>query len=169
MRTLNSIDHLRELLIEGFLPYSRLQDSAMHRSWLPKTCGSSFYKITKIVRALRLAERSVYMRVCKHGCGVNMFCLSPANHESTNLKKFSSSKLHKFTSFTHSFVGWNLENRYKVRQFFFALADILSEKNPYQLESIFLQNKNWLRVQAVGRWNERVRAKWCDAVDWDSA
>ena len=71
------------------------------------------YKITKIVRALWLAERSVCMRVCKHGCDVKMFCFSRANHASTNLKKFSSSKLHKFTLFTHSFVGWNLENRYK--------------------------------------------------------
>ena len=42
-----------------------------------------------------------------------MFCFSRANHASTNLKKFSSSKLHKFTLFTHSFVGWNLENHYK--------------------------------------------------------
>ena len=42
-----------------------------------------------------------------------MFCFSRANHASTNLKKFSSSKLDKFTLFTHSFVGWNLENRYK--------------------------------------------------------
>ena len=42
-----------------------------------------------------------------------MFCFSRANHASTNLKKVSSSKLHKFTLFTHSFVGWNLENRYK--------------------------------------------------------
>ena len=29
------------------------------------------------------------------------------------LKKFSSSKLDKFTLFTHSFFGWNLGNRYK--------------------------------------------------------
>ena len=71
------------------------------------------YKITKIVRALWLVERSVCMRVCKHGCGVKMFCFSCANHASTNLKKFSSSKLDKFTLFTYSFVGWNLENRYK--------------------------------------------------------
>ena len=42
-----------------------------------------------------------------------MFCFSRANHASTNLKKFSSSKLDKFTLFTHSFVGWNLENHYK--------------------------------------------------------
>ena len=37
------------------------------------------------------------MRVCKHGCGVKMFCFSPSNHASTNLKTFSSSKLEKFT------------------------------------------------------------------------
>ena len=43
---------------------------------------------TKIVRALWLAERSVCMRVCKHGCGVKMFCFSRTNHASTNLKKF---------------------------------------------------------------------------------
>ena len=71
------------------------------------------YKITKTVRAHWLAERSVCMRVCKHGCGVKLFGFSRANHVSTNLKTFSSSKLDKFTLFTHSFVGWNLENRYK--------------------------------------------------------
>ena len=53
------------------------------------------------------------MRVCKHGCGVKMFCFSLANHASKNLKMFSSSKLNKFTLFTHSFVSRNLENRYK--------------------------------------------------------
>ena len=37
------------------------------------------------------------MNVCKHGCGVKLFCFSRANHASTNLKKFSSSKLDKFT------------------------------------------------------------------------
>ena len=42
-----------------------------------------------------------------------MFCFSRANHASTNLKTFSSSKLNKFTLFAHSVVGWNLENRYK--------------------------------------------------------
>ena len=71
------------------------------------------YKITKIVRALWLAERSVCMRVCKHGCGAKLFGFSRANHASTNLKKFSSSKLDNFTLLTHSFVGWNMKNRYK--------------------------------------------------------
>ena len=76
-------------------------------------CYITCYKITKIVRALWLAERGVCMRVCKHGCGVKMFCFSRANHASTNVKTFSSKKLDKLTLFTHSFVGWNLENRYK--------------------------------------------------------
>ena len=53
------------------------------------------------------------MRVCKHGFGVKMFYFSRANHASTNLKKFLCSKLDKFALFTHSFVGLNLENRYK--------------------------------------------------------
>ena len=53
------------------------------------------------------------MRVSKHGFDVKMFCFSRANHASTNLQKFSSSKLDKFTLFTHSFVGSNLECRYK--------------------------------------------------------
>ena len=72
-----------------------------------------YNKITKIVRALWLAESSVCMGVCKHCCGVKMFCFSRTNYTSPNLKKFASSKLIKVTLFTHSFVGWNLENRYK--------------------------------------------------------
>ena len=48
------------------------------------------YKITKTERALWLAERSVCMRVFKHGCDVNMFCFSRANHARTNLKTFLS-------------------------------------------------------------------------------
>ena len=97
---------------------------------------------------LWLAERSVCMRVCKHGCGVKMFCFSRANHASTNLKKFSSSKLNKFTLFTHSFVAWNLENCYKesVSIFFCVSWHFKGEKSIFA-RSIFLQNKNWLRVQ----------------------
>ena len=48
----------------------------------------NFYKITKIVRELWLAERGVCMRVCKHGCGVKLFGFSRANHASMNLKSF---------------------------------------------------------------------------------
>ena len=68
------------------------------------------YKITAIVCVPCLAEMCVCMRVCKHGCGVKMFCTSCANHASTNLKKVLSWKLNKFTLFSHSLVWWNLEN-----------------------------------------------------------
>ena len=73
------------------------------------------------------------MRVCKHGCGVKMFRFSRGNHASTNLKKFSSSKLDKLTLFTHSSVGGNLENLHKqaVSILFSLKLIFLSEKNPY--------------------------------------
>ena len=109
----------------------------------------SYYKITnKIVLALWLGERSVCMRVCKHGCDVKMFCFSRANLASTNLKKFLSSKLDKFTLFTHSFIGWNLEHLYKQAvSILFSLNLTFQARKIHILESIFLQNKNWLRVQ----------------------
>ena len=46
------------------------------------------YKITKIVRALWLAERSVCIRVCKHGCDVRCFAfrsLITSDQNSTSL------------------------------------------------------------------------------------
>ena len=113
------------------------------------------YKIANIARALWLAERRVCMRLCKHGCDVKMFCFSRANHVSTNLKKFLSSKLDKVSLFTRSFVDWNLENLYKQTvSIFFAKADILSEKNPYFGKHLFakqeLITRSRLRVQDFG-------------------
>ena len=59
-----------------------------------------------------LIGREACLPESKHGCDVKMFCFSRSNHASTNLKKFFSWKLDKFL-FTHSLVGWNLENLYK--------------------------------------------------------
>ena len=98
---------------ETFFGFEWYSAPASRRQKCLSQFTTSHFKITKMVRALWLAERSVCMRVCKHVCGVKMFCFSRANHASTNLKTFSSSKLDKFTLFTHSFVGWNLENPYK--------------------------------------------------------
>ena len=47
----------------------------------------NFYKITKIVGALWLAERNVCMRVCRHGCVVKKFCFSRANHAKHEFEK----------------------------------------------------------------------------------
>ena len=104
----------------------------------------NFIKKTKMVRVPWLAERSVCTRVCKHGCDVTkMFCFLRANHTSTNLKNFFSLKLNKFTLFTHSLVGWILENLYKqaVSIFFFVWANILSEKNLYFGKHLFCKTR----------------------------
>ena len=63
-----------------------------------------YCKITKIVRALWLAERPVCMRVCKHGCDVNLFGFPCANHASTNLKKVLSWKTRQ-VYFIYPFPG----------------------------------------------------------------
>ena len=109
----------------------------------PHPCSIYIYKMTKTVRALWLAERSVYMRVCKHGCGVKMFCFSLPNHASTNLKKFSSSKLDKFILFTHSFVGVYLRKSLQTScvNFFFRLSWHLSEKTPYFGKHLFAKQE----------------------------
>ena len=111
------------------------------------------YKITKIVRALWLAERHVCMRVCKHGCDVKMFCFSRANHAGTNLKTVLSWKTRQ------SYFIYPFPRRLKLEQsletffvnFFFAWADILSEKNPYFGKHLFCKTKTdyvyKLRVQ----------------------
>ena len=106
------------------------------------------YKITKIVRALWLAERRVCRRVCKHGCDVKIFCFLCANHTGTNLKTKLSWKLDKSTLFTHSLVGRNLENLYKhAVSIFFRLSWHCKREKSLFWKASFSQNKNWLRVQ----------------------
>ena len=58
-------------------------------------------------------ERSVCIRVCKHGCDVSCFAFRALITQARVWKSFSRSKLHKFTLFTHSFVAWNLKNLFK--------------------------------------------------------
>ena len=113
---------------------------------------TEFYKITKIERTLWLAERSVCKRECKHGCGVKMFCFLRANHASTNLKKFSSSKLDKFSLFTHSFVGWNLENLYKESvSIFFRLSWHFKRENPYFGKHLLAKQERVTRAKLRGQ------------------
>ena len=84
--------------------------------------NNNSYKITNIVRTLWLAERRVCMRVCKHGCGVKMFCFSRANA-----------------------LTWEIVTK-KVSIFFRWSWHFKREKSVFW-KAFFLQNKNWLRVQ----------------------
>ena len=99
---------------------------------------------------LSLAERSVCMRECKRCCDVKMFCFSLSDHASTNLKKFFSSKLDKFTLFTDSFIGLNLENLYNTLcQFFFRLSWHFKRKNLYFGKHLLAKQEliTWARLQ----------------------
>ena len=108
------------------------------------------YKITKIVSALWLAERRVCIRVCKHGCEVKMFCFSGANHASTNLKKVFQLKTRQ-VYFIYLFprrlkLGKSVQKM--LCQFFFAKADILSEKNTYFGKPLFCKTRtDLIRLQ----------------------
>ena len=92
------------------------------------------------------------MRVCKHGCGVKSFGFLRANHPSRNLKTFSSSKLDKFTylPIPSSAETWKIVTK-KVSQFFFAYADILSEKNPYFAKYLFAKQELITRARLRGQ------------------
>ena len=95
------------------------------------------------------------MRVCKHGRDVKMFSFSRANHASTNLNKILSWKTGQ-VYFIYPFPRSSSVETWKIFrnmlcQFFFAWADILSEKNPYFGKHFFCKTKTdyafKLRVQ----------------------
>ena len=124
--------------------YQDINSHLSHYKFPIQTVGWSCLRTTKIECAIWLAKRRVYMRVCKHGCDVKMFCILCANHASMNLNRFLSWKLDKSTLFTHSFVGWNLENLFKhtMSIFFHVNCYFEHEKSVFRKAS-FLQNKNW--------------------------
>ena len=70
-------NHTKPSLLENarlILPWSPLHD--VPTIWETGTEGMFLFLVVsylKIERALLLAERSVCVRVCKHGCGVKMF------------------------------------------------------------------------------------------------
>ena len=93
---------------------------------------------------LWLAERSVCMRVCKHGCGVKMFCFS-RKHEFEKVFKFKTQQVYFIYPFLRRLkLGKSLQRR--CVNFFSLKLTFYARKVPI-LESIFLQNKNWLCMQ----------------------
>ena len=82
---------------------------------------SSFNKISKIVHARWLAERSVCIRVCKHGCDVKTFNFSRAHHASTNLKKvfvLKTWQVYFFLPIHWSAKTWEIFPKHTVSIFF---------------------------------------------------
>ena len=80
----------------------------------------SFYKITKIVRTLWLAERSVCMRVCKHGCDIRCFAFRTLITQARIWKSFSDQNS---TSLLHLLIPslaetWKILNQTSCVNFF---------------------------------------------------
>ena len=70
------------------------QNLFFHNNWIifPLLISQellSIYNITKIVRALWLAERSVGIRVCKHGCDIRCFAFRALITQARIWKSFS--------------------------------------------------------------------------------
>ena len=113
------------------------------------------YKVTKIVRALWLAVRNVCMRVCKHGCHVRCFAFRALITQARIWKSLVIKTRQVY--FIYPFLrrlklGKSLQT--SCVNFFFAKADILSEKNPYFGKHLFakqeLITRARLRVQDFG-------------------
>ena len=108
-------------LIEYFKKYEDERTTILLtyiQSWSSFNC---IYKITKIVQALWLAERSVCMRVCKHGCDVRCFAFRALITQARIWKSFrvqnSTSLL--YLPIPSSAETWKIVTK-KVCQFFFA-------------------------------------------------
>ena len=121
---------------------------------LPVIFKITFYEITKIVGALWLAERSVCMRVCKHGFEVKMSCFSRTNHASKIWKRFLSSKLDKFTFYItipSSAETWNIFTN-KLCQFYFRLSwHFKGEKSVFWKASVFKTRTEYARKPSCTR------------------
>ena len=105
--------------------------------------------MTKIVRALWLAERRVCMRVCKHGCDVKVYCFSRANHASTNLKTLLSWQLDKFTHCPFPFRLKLVTSLQKCSVDFFRLSWHFKRQKSLFLESIFLAKQELITVMVI--------------------
>ena len=109
------------------------------------------YKMSKLVRALWLAERSVCMGVCKHSCDIKVSYFSIAYHASTNLKRVLSWKLDKFTlPISSSAKTWKIFTKLLCQ--FFSLKLTIKARKIRILESIF-----FAKQELISHTNLRVQ------------
>ena len=112
---------------------------------------TTLYKITEIVCALWLTERSVCMRVCKHGFDMRCFAFR-ANHASTNSERVLVIKTRQ-VYFIYSFLRRLKLGKSFQRSWvnFFRLSWHFKRENPYFGQFLFakqeLITRARLRVQ----------------------
>ena len=108
-----------------------MQISPQKTIWLLTELDSlQSYRITKIVRALWLAERHFCMRVCKHGLWQQDVLLFACKHEFEKGFELKNSSSLLYLPISSSVETWKIFRNMQC-QCFFARADILSKKNSY--------------------------------------
>ena len=111
---------------------------------------SHFYKISKIVRGLWLAERRVCMGVCKHGWDVKMFCFSRALIRQAQIWKCSWAENATnllYLPIPSSVETWKIFTKHAFLSIFFRLSWHFKREKSVICKASFLQDKNWLREQ----------------------
>ena len=116
-REMNAQRQTFDCSLKALWPYNRRYHNrsakVIHIQFIHVYIIIYIYKMTKVVRALWLAERRVSMSMQTWLWRQNVLLFAP-DYASTNLKKFWVENLtHLLYQFTHSFVGWNLENHRK--------------------------------------------------------
>ena len=102
---------------------------------------TAFYKITKIVRPLWLAESVFAWGYVNMVVASKCFAFRALITQAQIWKRFDT-----FTLFTHSLVGWNLEDLWKhAVSIWFRLSWQFKRKNSYFWKASLFQKKNWLR------------------------
>ena len=103
----------------------------------------AFYKITKIICVLWLAERRICMRVCKHSCDIKIFCLFArlsCKHEFEKGFELKNSTSLLYLPIFSYVETWKIF-RNMLCQFAFPWADILSKKNLHFGKHLFCKTK----------------------------
>ena len=101
-----------------------------------------------MVRALWLAEKSVCMRVCKHGCDVRCFAFRALITQARIWKRLSdqNSTSSLYLPISSSAETWKIFTN-KLCQLFFRLSWHFKREKSVFWKASFCKNKNWLRVQ----------------------
>ena len=114
--------------------------------WLIELDSIQSYKITNIVSALWLAERSVCMTVCKHGLWQQDVSLFAWKHKSEKGFESKNSSSLLYLPISSSAETWKIFRNMQC-QFFLRYSWHFKREKLVFWKASSLQNKDWLRVQ----------------------
>ena len=142
-----AVKTLENVLVLWFFPVVKTAVKRMQSSKLEQLR----YTLTKIVRTFWLAERSVFMRVCKHSCDVKMFCCAPliSIEQARIWKRFLIWEVYYIYPFPHRMKLEKSLQTHCVN--FFRLSWHFKREKSVLWKASFLQNKNWFNTRRKRR------------------